>query len=1557
MADILTERQSRAFSRLKAMMHTYLVERDVEKTLSFYTEDIQSIGTGAQEVALNKSELRKLIEDEIKQDPIPFQIAFKQVVASEHTDISLYAVVQVKKQLSGGIPIQVEMRQSAMLCEVEGTFYIKAVHVSFPAAQQTEEEFFPIIFGEQLLSQQASKIDRKLLQLVGEALPGGIMGGYCEPDFPLYFINDRMLEYLGYPTYDAFVESVDGLVINCIYPSDREHVIQTVFNAFQTGDTYTVTYRMFKADGGFVWVYDKGRKITVEDGREVIISVCFDVTAQVEAENELSFIAQSQIGGLFKARIDEGFTILYANECYYQIHGYTQQEIQDKLQNHAVHLVYPEDLPEVSQKIEKAIQQGQTSLCLEYRIIRGNGQLAWIHASAGLTHTNEGMILSGMVINIDERKHFEQQLQWSESRFQIAIEQTKINVWEYDLKTRCIIQTDKSHQVFGGEKTIRNVPDSLIQSESIHPDDAQKYLDLYEQLYQGAATAQAVVRILATDGKYYWEKINYTNIFDPDGRPVRAVAVSEDITAQKEAEQRFFQEEHLLEMLSADVLISAKINLTQNKVLRIWSENYQPNSFQDLVTYDQLYREILACIANKGDQKRFEETFSIEALEQAISENRQTLHHEYRCTTANGKIIWCSFHLAILCDPESSELYALCYVRDINERKKIELALRERAERDALTGLYNRQTAESMIGQLLSQNQEQKGLCAFFIIDMDDFKQINDKYGHHIGDKLLEEIGRILRVESDGNSIAGRFGGDEFILFFEQIPNRKTATEAAEKVCRKLNISFSVGNEPLCTSASVGVVISEIKGTSFQKLFQQADSALYDAKFQGKAQFTCFNGHSQTHTMGMLYDGCIAKRHLGAECMMDELDDAIFVIDEINHSILFMNESAQREFDLEDYHGRKCYEVLQGFSQPCVFCQNHLPEEQGFKTRENLNSRLHKRFMIRDKIIHWDGARARLEIFTDLTKHEAQLNSKVLAEHVLLECASLLLTTKSLEHAVQGVLENLGKFYRADRTYYVKVKDFEIQVSPEDWCAQGVFPAQNENERIAHSQISDWLADLKEKRVVLFHEIEQIQTLFPEKFAILTEKNVQTFAAVALLDDSNLIGYIGIENPRGNLDNTTLLQSLSYFMTNEIMKRRIQVQQKHLADHDLMTGLLNWECYTRSISQLHPEALSSLGAVVADVNHLRLINQEYGHDYGDSLLQNLAGLMIQEFGKQAAFRIAGDSFVALSQDITYETFMSKVQRLRSLSNNACPGCVSFGFSWEDEDIIPNQVLNIAWDYLTMIKHTKGDPCHDDRLRAIRLERLKAALDNRNFQVYLQPKAEIKSGEIKGAEALVRYSDELHGTVPPMSFIPQLEAENNIHYIDFFVLEEVCKTLRSWLDRGLPVFPISINFSRCTLIKEHVVDTINAIANRYRIDRSLLEIEITESMGELNRRTLTEISQQVIDAGYRLSLDDFGSEYSNISILSALPISGLKFDKSVMNDLYSNATTRLLVENLIHVCHEMGIDSIAEGVEEKEQLDILKSFGCTYAQGYFFNKPLPIKDFERKYLEGSMWIIG
>lgn len=559
----LSDGRQQAVSRLQDMMYAYLIERDAEKMLPFFTEDVQSIGSGIQEVAFGKSQLRQLVEEEIAQDPLPFALTFEKVVASpvEGRDlIVVYMEMQVQKELSAGFSIRVMMRQTAGLCEIGGDYYIRTVHVSVPAAQQEDNEYYPIQFGERSLHERRTKFDGNLLSLMSETMPGGAMGCFNEPGFPLYFVNDRLLKNLGH-TYDSFVEATGGEIARCIYPGDSAKVEAAFRQTFRDSGVHTVVFRMLKRDGGFIWVYSKGRRSVTDDGREAIISVCLDITSKVEAENELAFIAQSKIGGLFKARMSEGFPVLYANEQYYQLHGYTKEELHEKFQDRVEALVYPDDIEEIIRKITRAIEEKQESLMLEYRIIRGDGKIAWLQASAGLTDTTEGTMLSGMVINIDERKHFEQQLLWSEKRFQIAIEQTRINVWEYDLPSRSILQTEKSRKTFGIGMVIPHVPESLIQNGCIHPDDAEKYADLYKKLHRGEKSACEVVRIRAMDGRYYWEKINYTNIFDENGLPVRAVAVSEDITAQREAEQRFFQEEDLREMLSADVLISAKINL------------------------------------------------------------------------------------------------------------------------------------------------------------------------------------------------------------------------------------------------------------------------------------------------------------------------------------------------------------------------------------------------------------------------------------------------------------------------------------------------------------------------------------------------------------------------------------------------------------------------------------------------------------------------------------------------------------------------------------------------------------------------------------------------------------------------------------------------------------------------------------------------------------------------------------------------------------------------------------------------------------------------------------
>ena len=161
--------------------------------------------------------------------------------------------------------------------------------------------------------------------------------------------------------------------------------------------------------------------------------------------------------------------------------------------------------------------------------------------------------------------------------------------------------------------------------------------------------------------------------------------------------------------------------------------------------------------------------------------------------------------------------------------------------------------------------------------------------------------------------------------------------------------------------------------------------------------------------------------------------------------------------------------------------------------------------------------------------------------------------------------------------------------------------------------------------------------------------------------------------------------------------------------------------------------------------------------------------------------------------------------------------------------------------------------------------------------------------------------------------------------------------------------ISVNFSRKTLLEENLLETINAIQEKYGIPRQYIEIEITESLGEVDRDSMIHMGKKISKEGYLLTLDDFGSKYSNISILSAVTFNVLKIDKSLVKDVFSNPRSKVIVRNFIDSCRSLGINTVAEGVETMEQYEVLKEMGCDCIQGYFINKPLSVVDFEKKYI--------
>lgn len=339
------------------------------------------------------------------------------------------------------------------------------------------------------------------------------------------------------------------------------------------------------------------------------------------------------------------------------------------------------------------------------------------------------------------------------------------------------------------------------------------------------------------------------------------------------------------------------------------------------------------------------------------------------------------------------------------------------------------------------------------------------------------------------------------------------------------------------------------------------------------------------------------------------------------------------------------------------------------------------------------------------------------------------------------------------------------------------------------------------------------------------------------------------------------------------------------------------------------------------------------------------------YNENNIFRISGDEFIVLCENVTREEFVSKIQiakkDLSKMRNNG----VSLGYAWSNTEADVATLVQHA-DELMYIEKQRYYRNSEETVKHHNPEDLKKlfkSLEENMFKVYLQPKANICTGQIVGAEALVRFEHPEHGIVPPSKFIHILEKEKTIKYVDLFIYEEVLKMLYNWREKGYELIPISLNFSRITMLSEDLINTLISINNKYNIPHKLIQIEITETIGEMERETIMEIGLKIKKQGFTISLDDFGHKYTNMYMLTFMKFDVLKLDRSIVKDIVSSKNSFIVVKYVLEMCREMGISCVAEGVENIEQLSLLKDLKCDLAQGHLFSKPIPLSKFEEKYL--------
>ena len=707
------------------------------------------------------------------------------------------------------------------------------------------------------------------------------------------------------------------------------------------------------------------------------------------------------------------------------------------------------------------------------------------------------------------------------------------------------------------------------------------------------------------------------------------------------------------------------------------------------------------------------------------------------------------------------------------------------------------------------------------------------------------------------------------------------------------------------------------------------------------------------------------KRDINTLSLLNEISELVYVSDPETYELLFVNQTGCQTLHLENYKHKKCYEILQGKTSPCEFCTNDRLCDDNFYTWEFTNPSIGRHFLLKDKIIQWRGKTARMEIAFDITERELQkqeLKNMLDVQTLITNCVRMLYAVDDLDQTINAVLTQIGEFLVSDRAYVFEIKD-ELMNNTHEWTAPGISPQLEKLQQLDLSLISDWLPFFEKNDCIIIDDVEQLQKTNPAAYATLHAQEITSLIAAPIFLDNKLAGYIGIDNyDSEKIKNSSyLLLSMSIFLSYAIRHRNHVDMLHRLSYHDLLTNALNRNAFMDVLSQFRPGQYASAGIIYIDINGMKEINDFYGHHQGDKILITTVAKVFNLFKPDELFRIGGDEFVIITYDLTETDFYEKFNLLRNIfcEKTNLPFSIATGSCWVKSPSDLNSLLQQADSamyadkkkfYYGKEKKSRYRHNLDDILNLANYSALQEALTAGQFCIYFQPKISLDTEEFIGSEALIRYINQAGEIIAPNNFIPILEEARLIKMLDLYVFEEVCKQINIWKERKMRVKPVSINLSRSTLSYHFLADQLLALITKHNIDISLLELEVTETAEVDNQLVFSQALEKLKEYGFSISIDDFGVRNASLSLFTTINFDILKLDRSLVKTLAQNQKARILIRSLAVICSDLGIKLIAEGVETLEQLDILKELRCNEVQGYLFSKPLPLNDFENKYLQ-------
>jgi diguanylate cyclase (GGDEF)-like protein len=464
---------------------------------------------------------------------------------------------------------------------------------------------------------------------------------------------------------------------------------------------------------------------------------------------------------------------------------------------------------------------------------------------------------------------------------------------------------------------------------------------------------------------------------------------------------------------------------------------------------------------------------------------------------------------------------------------------------------------------------------------------------------------------------------------------------------------------------------------------------------------------------------------------------------------------------------------------------------------------------------------------------------------------------------------------------------------------------------------------------------------------------------------------------KGQIERRGLLRALRYAIERKTMESAtlLMAQQvAHSAEHDFLTGLPNRMLLNDRIGRaiaLAARHMKKIAVLFLDLDGFKHINDSLGHSIGDKLLQSVAKRLADCVrGSDSVSRQGGDEFVVLlleldqAEDaaITARRMLQAVAEVHSIDRHDLHVTASIGVSvYPDDGLDPDTLIKNADTAMYQAKEggRRSIQFFKPAMNVLAVERqfieegLRRAIEKREFTLHYQPKVNLITGAITGAEALIRWTHPTRGPIGPADFIPVAEDCGLILPVGSWVLREACAQTRAWMDAGLQVTSVAVNVSAVEFRDKNFLGGLFTILDETGLDPSSLELELTESVLMKHAASTATILQTLRKRGVRVAVDDFGTGYSSLSYLQKFPVDTVKIDQSFVRQISSEDDDTTIVKAVIGMARGLKLRVIAEGVETLEEVAFLRAYRCEEAQGYYFSRPVPPQQFAMLLRDGIL----